>query len=193
MNPSLSTLNIPTTVVIMAATTDSITVGFRCVGSTIAYTLGGTQHALATGFASGIIPAATGLDLPYLHLQTEVRKEFLLHIPQAITDAPLKGLKAFVKAAKEQKTSPFNQPDFPAGGAKQDKISMLDCAKVFSNLKRKYQEIETARPTKMRMMVASHKPREAPAVPAGQQARADAIKVANHDAFIAASRELAIN
>ena len=193
LNPSLSTMNVPTTVVIMEATTDSITIGFRVVGSSVAYTLGGTQHALATGFSSGIIPAATGLDLPYLHLQTEARKEFLLHIPQAIQDAPAQGLQAFIKAAKAQKQSPYNQQDFPTGGTAPDKISMLECATVFASLKRKYKEIEQARPTKMRMMIASHTPREPNVVPQRQQAREDALRTANHEAFLAASREIGIN
>lgn len=190
-NPSLSTFNAPVVIVIVAATESTATIGFRARGSTIAYTLGGTQHGLAAAFASGIIPADTGLDLPHLQMETEANKQFLLHIPQAIKNAPAKGLKAFINAAKAQKVSPYNQEDFPSGGREEDEIAIKECVKVFTTLKRKFAEIEKARPTKMRMLVASRKPKPHALVRADQRNEAaDAIKSANHEAFVKAAIEM---
>jgi hypothetical protein len=187
----MSTFNNPICVVIVAATESSATIGFRARGSTIAYTLGGTQHALAAAFASGIIPADTGLDLPHLHMETEATKQFLLHIPKAIKNAPATGLKAFINAAKAQKVSPYNQADFPSGGVEEDEISIKECAKVFTTLKRKFDEIEQVRPTKMRMLIASRTPKPSAVVRADQRNEAaDAIKNANHAAFVKATIEL---
>ena len=107
LNSSLSTFNAPVIVVIVAATESSATIGFRARGSTIAYTLGGTQHGLAAAFASGIIPADTGLDLPHLHMETEASKQFLLHIPKA-TRMPLQqDLKRLSMQQKHRKFHPI--------------------------------------------------------------------------------------
>ena len=124
--------------------------------------LGGIQNMLTGLYGTGILPATTPLNLPYLYQQTKSEEYLLTHYPKILQNLGQAAYHGILQAADEGLQDPFCLPEFPLPTLDitdpQFKPDLIELGTVFTNLKRKRQRCNFMKPTEIATQVLCAKP-----------------------------------